>query len=362
MSAARALRATFVVLAIAAPLVACTLVQSLDYLQADLGKDADLPDTSIAPDTGGGDTGTDGGALVVAADQTAPDLLAQDATTLYWISGIDLMSVAKTGGVPKKLASIPDTTFLAVDPNPDGNVYAAKKRDVIAVPKAGGAPVTVFKGSGATPDLVADTVAVDDTSLFVLEVDTTQSTGTVRRMAKDGGAAEVLLGDASPSALVVDPKAAVWFEDTAVSFYELAKGGAPPTAVAYPLGAGNTAIAVTGQTIALDGDTIYFVDSDNDGNPLLRTRKRAAAGTAVTIYRGGANDGFVAIAVGGTHLYAIDDTAGEILRIPKAGGPRERVVSGIDKPTSLVLDDAFVYFTESGVGSKGTVRKAALPK
>lgn len=336
---------------------ACSLVQSLDYLQADLGKGPEEGGTGEA----GGEGGVSPGAPI-ASNQSAPDYLAQDATALYWLAGIDLMTVAKGGGEVRKIASVPDASYLAVDPGAAGNVYLAVKKTVMSVPKSGGSPVPVFTGAGA-PSLLADTVHVDDESLFVLEVDTDEVAGFLRRMQKDGGAPELLSAadGGAPAALVVDSKAAVWYDDTPVAFFSLAPRGAAGAAVSFPLGGGITSIAPTNQQIAMDADTIFFVDSDDEANTLVRARKREAPGSATTIFRG-TDEEFVSIALSGTWIYAVEQVSGLVVRIPKAGGSPEVVVKDIKKPTSLVVDDAFIYFAEAAVASQGSIRKVPLPK
>lgn len=337
---------------------ACSLVQSLDYLQADVGKD---PSGEGGTGEGGGEGGTAPG-TPLASNQAAPDFLVQDATTLYWLAGIDLMSVAKAGGEVRKIASVPDATYLAVDPGTGGNVYLAVKKTVMSVPKTGGSPVPVFTGTGAA-SMLADTVHVDDESLFVLEVDSNEVAGSVRRMQKDGGAPELVSSadGGAPAALVVDPKAAVWYDDTPVAFFALAPRAAPSTAVSYPLGGGITSIAPTNQQIVMDGDTLYFVDSDDEANTLVRARKREAPGSATTIFRG-TDEEFVSIGLSGTWIYAAEQVSGLVVRIPKAGGNPEVIVKDIKKPTSLVVDDAFIYYAEAAVAAQGSIRKVPLPK
>lgn len=338
--------------------VACSLVQSLDYLQADLDREG-----GAVEEAGSADGGSDGEAgatsVVVAANQAAPDYLVQDATNLYWLAGIDLVTIAKSGGEPKKLASIPDATFLVADPGTGGNLYLAVKRDVMSVPKTGGAPVKIF--TGTAPGLVNDTVAVDDSSLFLFEYDEVDVGGFVYRMQKDGGAREVLSADGgTPLALVADNKSALWYDDVAVSLFELPRGAPAAAATKLGLGPGITTIGPTGSQLALDNDTLYFVDSDDDANTLLRSRKREPAGAAVTIFRGTDED-FAQIALAGPFIYAVETQTGQIVRIPKSGGKPESVIGGLQKPTSLVIDDAFIYFSEAPIGA-GSIKKIPLPK
>lgn len=333
---------------------ACSLVQSLDYLQSDLGKDAGNVDDA-------GDAGVDAATgIVVAGDQTSPDQLVQDATSLYWLAGIDLVTVPKAGGAPRKLATVQDAVALAADPGTTGNLYLAVKQSVVSVPKAGGAPVPVFNVQGPAT-LLAETVATDDDSLFVHELDENDAVGFVRRMQKDGGAPQLVSADGgAPFSLVADSKAAVWYDDTAASFFSLARGAAPP-AIGISLGAGVPVINTTSRQIAMDADTIYFVDIDDLSKTLIRSRKREPAGSAVTIFRGTDED-IPSIAVGGSFVYAVETVGNAVVRLPKAGGNLEVVVKGLDKPTSLVVDDAFIYFAESAIANKGSIRKIPLPK
>lgn len=359
MTARRWIATTLLGAATVSAFVACSLVQSLDYLQADLDKDA-----GGVTEAGGNDGGVDAEAgnasVVVAANQSAPDYLAQDATSLYWLAGIDLVTVPKTGGEVRKIATVPDASFVVVDPGTSGNVYLAVKRDVLSVPKSGGTPVSIFKGTA--PDLTNDALAVDDNSLFLFEYDEVDVGGFVYRMQKDGGSREVLSADGgNPLALVADNKSVLWYDDVPSSFFDLPRGAAAGTATALPLGGGIDTIAVTGHQLALDNDTLFFVDSDDNANTLMRSRPRAAAGSLSTIFRG-TDEEFGQIALAGSFVYAVEGRTGVLVRIPKTGGNPEILVKGIQKPTSLVIDDAFIYFAESAIGATGSIRKVPLPK
>ena len=68
------------------------------------------------------------------------------------------------------------------------------------------------------------------------------------------------------------------------------------------------------------------------------SRKRQPAASAVTIYLGTPDDTLEDIAVDDEYVYALDTHASALLRVPKGGGDRENLLTGLKQPTSLVVD------------------------
>ena len=354
--------------AAAAVLVACTLTQSLDYLQK--GDGGGAPVAIEAGDAPSGEAGVDGGngrvPIWQVPGQTKPDLLALDAQSLYWVADGKILSVPKaTGGTPKLLGTVPpSTSALTSDADPGGSVFAAVGTDVLRFPKdgSGGAGVKVFApGPGAT---IADSIGADDASLFVLQYD---STGTgvdarILRMAKDGGAPSDISGDGGATTMTLDPASVLWLSaDPGRSAFIQHQKTAPADtdSAIFTLGP-NDNLPTLSTEIAIDDANLYWITVDAASTKaLIVSRKRAAAASAVTIYLGTPDDTLGKIAVDTAFVYALDTHASALLRVPKAGGDRENLLTGLKQPTSLVVDDSGIYLADAFSGVNGVILKLA---
>jgi hypothetical protein len=353
--------------AFAAVLVACTLTQSLDYLQKGDGGGAPL--VTEAGDAPNGEAGVDGGGRVPVwqvPGQTKPDLLALDVQSLYWVADGKVFSVPKaTGGTPKLVGTVPPaTSSLTVDADPAGFVFAAVGTDVLRFPKdgSGGAGVKVFApGAGAT---IADAIGADDSSLFVLQYD---SAGTgvdarILRMAKDGGAPSDISGDGGATTMTLDPASVLWLSaDPGKSAFVQHTKTAPADSdsAIFTLGP-NDNLPTLSTEIAVDDTNLYWFTIDAASTKaLIVSRKRQAAASAVTIYLGTPDDALGKIAVDTAFVYALDTHASALLRVPKGGGERENLLTGLKQPTSLVVDDSGIYLSDAVSGMNGTILKVA---
>jgi hypothetical protein len=340
--------------------VACTFVQSLDYLQnggppsTDGGVDQEtsvLPDGGVAP-------------VVLVPNQTKPGLLAQDSTALYWEAAGAIMTAPKAGGRARQLGFVSDALMLAVDDDPAGAVYVAAGRDVIRLLKTGGDAGTVFAGDAASA-LTVDTVAADQASLFVLQVDTMAlEPSLLSRMGKDGGAPVVLDPDSGPATMNIDSKVVLWFDpnDNNVNgaFHELPKTAAPGTASTALLLTKGDDTPATSDDIVLDDTSLYWLTVEaTTGTPTIVSRKREKTGTAIVLYRGAATETFSSIAADATNLYVIETSTSSILRVPKQGGKADKLLVGLQAPSSLVVDATSLYFTVEATGMQGAVMTLA---
>jgi hypothetical protein len=331
--------------------LACSFVQSLDYLQ-----DGD----PIA-----GDGGPEGGSetkvpIAIAPSQTAPGLLAQDATALYWLSQGVVMTLPKAGGTARALGTVAGALRLAVDPDPGGAVYLAVGTDVFRLPKDGSPGATIFKPPVGSP--LADTLLADDSALFVLQYDENVGDSQIVRMARDGGLPAVLVPDSgsAPSTLNADPRTLVWLDTdiTNGAFLEHDKSANGPVSKTLALGA-NDDTPLSSANIAVDDTTIYWATDGSVGPAAVLARKRDLAGSVLKLFVG-TDEKFGPIAIDTQSVYATLPTAGAILRVSKQGGDGKRIVTGLVGPSSIVVDDTTIYFTVEGDGiGRGAVMKLA---
>lgn len=341
-----------------AVLAACTLTQSLEYLQQGDGGSVD-PDSSS-----GGEGGREGGAPrpgeVIVPNLTKPDFLAQDATSLYWVAAGTVQSVPKVGGTPRTHGTAAGVTSLAVDPAEDGFVFVAAGREVVRFPKTGVARGVVF--SAPTMTAPVNTVLADDKALFVLQYDDLGEASLVRKMAKDGTGQVDLAGDAGFASLMTQDQTTLFWMDSTISpttFYELAKTASPgtqPSPLTFLL---DDEYPVSSHEVAADGTNLYWTVENANNVPLIMTRKRQKSSPAIVLYRGAGDGAFGGIALDDTFVYALDLKAGAVLRVAKSGtSPAADVVlDGLSGPRSLVVDGTNVYVTIEATGALGAVVK-----
>jgi hypothetical protein len=340
----------------AAVLFACTFTQSLEYLQKGGGADVVSDDPNDVGD-GGVRTPT-----VLVANQTKPGFLAQDATALYWLGGGTVFSVPKAGGMPKKLGSVAGPiTSLVADPNPDGAVFVAIGKDVARFPKDGSDGGVVFAGAAADP--LADTVAANETSLYVLQYDQNgEETHRILRMTKDGAGQVDIAPDSGPATLTLDSTSVFWLTigiDNP-SFVEQPKAAAPGAGTTVYKLAADDDLPLSSSQVAVDQGAIYWIAEDFvSGGVTIFSRKRAPSAPTVALFRGTADDAFTNIAVDDAYAYVLDTKKSTLLRVPKTGGPAETVVAGLNAPSGLVIDATAIYITVEAIGDTGQVLTVA---
>lgn len=363
----RTLRLGLGAAAAAGILFACTLTQSLDYLQKGDGGttvpvvDGDGPNVEAGSEAGGRT------ALWKVSGQTNPGSLALDANSVYWIADGKVLSVPKaSGGAPKVLGAVPsNASALAADTDPAGFVFVAIGSSVVRLAKdgtTGDAGTTVF-APGATATN-ADSIAADDTSLFVLQYD---STGTgmdarILRMAKDGGAPSDISGDGGATTMTLDPSSVFWLgaDPDKSQFVQHAKAAPAGTDTAvFPL-APNDDLPMLSSEIAVDATNLYWLTTNAASTKaVIVSRKRQPSASVVTIYLGTPDDTLQHIGIDDTYVYALDAHGARLLRVPKAGGQHEDLLTGLQQPTSLAVDDSGIYVSSAALGNNGEVIKIA---
>jgi hypothetical protein len=350
-------------------LFACTLTQSLDYLQKGDGG------AGIGPFIEGGGPTSEGGAdgagrpapVWEVPGLTKPGFLVVDATNAYWVTDGKVVSVPKaTGGNPRVLGTVPpDTSALAVDSDPAGFVFAAVGTDVLRMPKDGSgaaAKVGVFApGSGAT---TVDTIGADGTSLFMLQY-SANGVGVdarILRMANDGGALADISGDGGAMTMTLDPTSVIWLSANPdkSELVQHAKGApADVNSAVFSLGP-DDGVPTLSSEIAVDDAFLYWITSDSTATtPLMVSRKRDPSASFVTIYLGKPDETLAHLAVDDRYVYALETHGSTLLRVPKTGGDPVVLLSGLKQPSALAVDATGIYVAEAVVGMTGRVFKIA---
>lgn len=338
---------------VAVALVACTVTQSLDYLQTGV-------DGSVDPETGmvgeGGDASASREPVVLVPNQTSPGLLAQDSGSLYWVAAGEVLSVSKAGGTPRRLGAVAanDAHDLAVDSDPAGFVFVGVGVDVMRFPKDGSDGGVVFKGT--LPALQVDTLTADDTSVFVLQKNADDES-RIFRMAKDGGAVSDI-ADSGLGVMTTGATSVFWLDedlDLEPSFLEQAKTALPgPPIARYPFG-NSEATPEASRSFATDEQSFYWSSVDT-----IVSRRRDPAAGIVALHRAGDNDVFGDVAIDGEFVYflvsdVVSATKGRVARVAKKGGEPEIFATNLQQPSSLVVDATKVYVTVENTGATGTI-------
>lgn len=191
---------------------------------------------------------------IVATDPSGAAALAVDGTTVFW-GTIDGRIFARASGVTAELAhAISPVVFIAVDAE---HLYYPDGFDILAVPRAGGAPESVVSQIGEATQL-----AVDDGALYFFLHGNGVAQGRLMRADIAGGAVtELLAGLNSPNGLAVDTTdifvacdGLAGNEPFSGTLLRLPKtGGGAPTMLASALSFGV-------QNVVLDGDRAYFLE------------------------------------------------------------------------------------------------------
>lgn len=255
--------------------------------------------------------------------------VALDASRVYWTergNGGAIRAVAKAGGPVTTLVRgcSPYAWFCAVD---DRHVYWTEfdAGTLRRAPKAGGPAETWERGLGNPGQL-----AIHRGWVYWVEY-----AGNVlkrRRAAPGSGPAEVLVaGLAGPQALAVDDQAVTWTEYAD-----------PPVLRSRPLAGGRVVTLATVSPecwLLPDGESIWFTETRG----FLRRwdRRTGAVRELAAIPSGGA---FAALTP--SFCYWAEEFGHRLMRVPRAGGPPQVVLSGLGHPEVMAADADAIYWAD----------------
>lgn len=289
-----------------------------------------------------GACGTGGSPINITVDAGLPTTLATgaargpydiavDATHVYWtdIKANAVMKVPKEGGATVTLASDPThVSRIAVDST---YVYWISGLRVMKVALAGGTPLQVAELQNGLAD-----VAADGTSVYW----TTR--GTVMKASRETGAVTMLTTGLSGGPMAVDATAVYW----------ITIGEPLATIYKVPLAGGDAAWLAGGvdpSSLASDGSNLYFTNYDM---PKMRN-------SVMKIPPGG-GDPIELVAVGGQSIVVDGSTlywsCGSICRMSAEGGPVTKIATG-DQVLDLVVDRTHFYW----ISAEGDVMAMAKP-
>jgi hypothetical protein len=247
-------------------------------------------------------------------------LVAADATTVYFTSGID--------------------------------------DRIRKLPAKGGTPITLFAGSG---DAYSQAIAVASAQVYWSSFDRQTALSTVLAVSVDGGEPmTVVSGQTAMRAIAVDSTNVYWL------------GTLDGKVMKAPLAGGEPTTLATGQllqSLAVDATSVYFT-MGNLEDPTRGSVMRVPidGGTPTRLAEGPypGDSGTLAVDANNVYFVAVVDGANdEVLSVPIAGGAATTLASGVTWPVGLAVDGTDVYWTSYGkptdpAGVAGALAKVPL--
>ncbi len=316
--------------------------------------------------------------VTLASNQSYPQALAVDLSTVYWATlyNFQVDKIAKDGGTSSILASneiypsgvaIDTTNLYWVDRG-----YGSADGLVRKMPLAGGPPVSIVSGLSSRPTAIT----VAGTEIYYATLGTQGTDGSVVRVSisndPDAGAGTVVgAAQNNPTSLAADTTGVYW---TNYGSYVAPDAGPQNGAVmrcAVPGCQGGPEEVAGAQMhprgIAVDANNVYWTNYGSgqsgvsDGSVMKAPKGAASAGD------GGANGATMlasgllypdGITVDATYVY-FTTRAGLVQRVPLAGGKAPETIATIVQsyPIALTADDKFLYFATPSGPAGGSIQK-----
>jgi hypothetical protein len=223
------------------------------------------------------------------------------------------------------------------EPEPDGKACDANAQcaNGKCIPTAG--PETLADKLDSPHDL-----AIDDSFVYFVEDDSDE--GTVKKVAKTGGNVTTLASNlAEPLAIAVDSTHVYWLERNNGSNGRLAKvskNGGNVTDLSTDLHNAQNHLAIA-------GNFLYFGDGKGGGGGVIK-KVGINGGTTIIVEGNGLLNLNTAIAVDNGLVYFKNDYD-KVLRVSVSGGDVTELGSG--EPSGLAIGDSWIYWTEYSNGN-----------
>ena len=301
-----------------------------------------------------------GGTTLLASDEAAPTTPAANGSSLFWFVGDgtteEIRALPIGGGAPLTLA----TVAVGVDISPQSLVADAESvyfrdRAIRRLPVAGGDPVALEPSEGPQAETY---LALDATHVYWVN----KTSGEVGRVAKAGGAAELLATSSAGvvGGIALDDAEVYWAAGSGVLRVPLS-GGADSVVGGTP----------TQPFVAVDVDDVYFLDvaeievAKKDGSVASASLASLATanGSQVVVDGLTIDRDFLYVTSSSQRVIHHGHTAlfSQVARVAKVDGVITILAEGPGRVRGLAIDAAFVYFTvsedaEAGIQPRGQVR------
>ncbi|MFH2008676.1 MAG: hypothetical protein ABI333_18965 [bacterium] len=280
---------------------------------------------------------------VVASAQAAPSLVAADDQGVYWSNDLSHEIFYLPNGSTQPVLLTTEPELVSDLRTGDDGLYwlvGGSPRQLRSVPRTGGTPRVVAEVSQS-----ARTLALDPSWAYWLDT----PAGEISRTLRDG--------TGQPTLIVGGLQSAVSFavDDQAVYYSSTADG----TVRTVRLQDGSTSILASAQEepefVQVDVDYVYWAA----GLDVMRIDKTGGSPQHLATVPAGTWDNvFDGIALDDTHVYLTLSNTGNVVRVPKLGGPAETIATGQASPYGIAVNDTGVYWANN---DNGTVMRCPFP-
>jgi hypothetical protein len=277
--------------------------------------------------------------IVLASGLRQPDGLALGPGHVYFTCYGDgtVQKVPRGGGTATALIGGEDQPHgIAVDATSVYWTASGKQGSLRKLALGGGVPLTLV-GELQTPW----ELAVDSTDVYL----TVSGAGAVMRVPLDGSMPTTLIAaQGQPQGIAIDADNVFFAARTSSSIKQLPIVGGNPLTLAS-----NQQLPLE---VAVDGSYVYWTTEIG----VLGRLPIGGGGLLKTLLSG--HEPLAGLALDADNLYyVVTGAKGRVMKMPKGGGAPVIMAEGQDQPTSVVVDEKSVYWTNRVEG--GAVMKVA---
>lgn len=244
-------------------------------------------------------------------------------------------------------------SFLTVDQDSVYWTEPGLRQDIYVkkVSLSGGTVITLYSGTPHYYGIGPGDIVADEASVY-WATNPGGGGGDLYKISKTGGTRTALASANQPQDVAIDDLYLYWAENNC--------GTPGRNAIRKISKTGGTVIPLTTTgtchgVMAMDDSNVYFKHSVNN---IWRIGKVTKDGGSIT-YLAYPESHPTGIAVDDTHVYWVEENAGNVKKVPTTGGTVTILSTGLSGPYRIVVDMDNVYWTEyaGGVAGAGAIKK-----